>query len=253
MSKANQKRTLGQNFLVDNEIIKNIIELSRVSNDDIVYEVGSGNGVLTAELCKISKFVHSFEIDFSWYSYCQKKLKYGNLNLFNLDGFDNNLDLHFDVFFSSLPYYESRNAFLWLCQRDFSKGVILLQKEFVEKLMSQPGNKNYRAISILSQYRFSINKLLDIPFSAFDPSPKVNSVLIEIFPKTDPLSKKIINDVQFLLSFRKKNVSFILKYFNKMKHTKDHTVDFGECLNKKLGQLSVHQIFQLNLLLNDEV
>ncbi len=249
MNKSNQKTTLGQNFLVDNETIKNIIELSRVNKEDIVYEVGSGKGVLTAELCKISKLVHSFEIDFSWYSYCQKNLKYGNLNLFNLDGFDNNLNLPFDVFFSSLPYNESRNAFLWLCQREFSKGIILLQKEFVEKLMSQPGNKNYRAISILAQYRFSINKLLDIPCSSFDPRPKVNSVLIEIFPKTDPLSKKIIDDIQFLLSFRKKSVSFIFKYF-KMNYGKDYTIDFGEYLNKKLGQLSVHQIFQLYLLLN---
>ena len=133
--KKKQKKSLGQHFLVDYNIVKKIIEMSKINDNDIVYEVGSGNGVLTNELCKISKFVYSFEIDPYYYFHCNEKLLYNNLNLSNFDGFDDSIIVKFDIFFSSLPYYESRNALSWLCQKDFKKGILLLQREFVEKLL----------------------------------------------------------------------------------------------------------------------
>ncbi|MBA3749977.1 MAG: hypothetical protein H0X03_03630 [Nitrosopumilus sp.] len=249
--KKQQKKSLGQHFLVDSNIIKEIIELSKIGNNDVVYEVGSGNGVLTNELCKISKFVYSFEIDPYFYFLCKKKLAYNNLNLLNLDGFDNDKNICFDIFFSSLPYYESRNALSWLCQKDFKKGILLVQREFAEKLLSLPGDKNYRAISIISQYRFSINLLLDVHLSAFIPQPKINSVLIEVFPKTPPLSKKFMNDIQFLFSFRKKNISFLIKYFKKSEQDCLGHFDINKIKDKKLGQLSIKQIYQLSMFLND--
>ncbi len=245
----NHNKSLGQHFLVDDNIIKKIIALSEIDGNDVVYEVGSGNGVLTNELCKISKFVHSFEIDPYLYFNCKGKLPYGNLNLLNLDGFNNITDVRFDVFFSSLPYNESRRAFSWLCQRDFKKGILLLQREFVEKLLSPPRDKNYRAISIISQYRFCIKVLLGVPRSSFTPRPRVDSLLIEIAPSRPALPKKIIDDIQFLLSFRKKNISFLIKHFKKSKQN-NGVFDFSEIIDKKLGQLSVEQIYQLSLFLN---
>ncbi len=249
--KKKQKKSLGQNFLVDGNIIKKIVELSKIDSNDVVFEVGSGNGVLTNELCKISKFVYSFEIDSYFYFYCKKNLSFNNnLKLLNLDAFDNAIDVDFDVFFSSLPYYESRNALSWLSQKSFRKGIILLQREFVDKLLSPPGDKNYRAISIVTQYRFSIRLLLDVPAYSFVPQPKIDSVLIEIVPKTPPMPKKIINNIQFLFSFRKKNVSFLLKYFDKFEQNCHKGIDFDPIKNKKLGQLPVEQIYQLSLILN---
>jgi 16S rRNA (adenine1518-N6/adenine1519-N6)-dimethyltransferase len=92
-------RSLGQHFLVDGNAVKKIIALSKIDGNDVVYEVGSGHGILTNELCKISKFVHSFEIDPYLYYNCKSKLPYGNLNLYNLDGFDNIIGVRFDIFF----------------------------------------------------------------------------------------------------------------------------------------------------------
>jgi 16S rRNA (adenine1518-N6/adenine1519-N6)-dimethyltransferase len=248
--RKNHNRSLGQHFLVDGNMVKKIIALSKLDSNDVVYEVGSGGGILTNELCKTSKFVHSFEIDPYLYYNCKSKLPYRNLNLHNLDGF-NMISVRFDVFFSSLPYNESRHAFSWLCQKDFKKGILLVQREFVEKLVSSPGDKNYRAISIISQYRFYIRVLLDVPRSSFSPQPRVDSVLIEISPRRPPLSKKIIDDVQFLLSFRKKNISFLLKYFKKSVEN-NGVFDFSRIIDKKLGQLSVDQIYQLSLFLNKD-
>jgi len=78
---------LGQNFLVDHAMIKKIIQESKINIQDVIYEVGTGKGILTTELCKISKFVHSFELDSTLYSHCKKNLKHANLALLHLDGF----------------------------------------------------------------------------------------------------------------------------------------------------------------------
>jgi 16S rRNA (adenine1518-N6/adenine1519-N6)-dimethyltransferase len=244
---------LGQNFLVDQTMIRKIIEESRINREDVIYEVGTGKGILTTELCKISKFVHSFELDSILYSHCKRNLKHANLELLHLNGFNENLTIPFDVFFSSLPYYESRNALTWLCQRNFKKGIILLQNEFVEKLLSKPGEKNYRAISILSQYRFSIKKLLDVPRTSFSPSPKVDSVLIEICPRTSPLTNKVIKDIQFLLSFRKKTTSFIVNYFKKNYARNFDGFDHNGFGKNKLVKLSPKDIVHFSIYLNNSI
>lgn len=240
------KANLGQNFLVDKKIVKKIIELSQIDKNDAVYEVGTGIGTLTKELCKISKFVYSFELDSKLYEQSKKQLKYDNLKLFNLDGLNEKLDMQFDVFFSSLPYYESRKAMSWLCQKHFKRGILLLQREFVEKLVSKPGDENYRAISILSQYRFSINILLKVSPSSFSPKPKVESLLIELCPKTSPLSPQVIRDIQFLYSFRKKTVSFVLNYFNK--HYKHNIFEpaLSNITSIRIANLSPIQLIWLN-------
>jgi len=240
------KSNLGQNFLIDTKIVDKIVCLSGIGKEDVVYEVGTGNGILTKRLCKISKFVRSFELDSKIYEQSKRLLKYNNLELSNLDGLNEKSNIQFDVFFSSLPYYESRRALSWLCQRQFHRAIILLQREFVEKLISKPGDKNYRAISILSQYRFSITPLLKVPPSSFSPKPKVDSLLVELSPKVSPLSLQVIYDVQFLFSFRKKTVSFVLNYFNK--HCKDNLdrSAISDIASIRIAQLSPSQILWLN-------
>jgi 16S rRNA (adenine1518-N6/adenine1519-N6)-dimethyltransferase len=240
------KSNLGQNFLIDTKIVDKIVELSGIGKEDIVYEVGTGNGILTKRLCKISKFVHSFELDSKIYEQSKKHLIFDNLDLSNLDGLNEKSNILFDVFFSSLPYYESRRALSWLCQKRFERGIILLQREFVEKLIAKPGDKNYRAISILSQYRFSITKLLKVPPSSFSPKPKVDSILVELCPKASPLSLQAINDVQFLLSFRKKTVSSVLNYFNKLYKGNLDKSAISDISSVRIAQLSPSQIFRLN-------
>jgi len=253
MSRLTLKKNtkLGQNFLVDHYMIRKIIQESKINIEDVIYEVGTGKGILTDELCKTSKFVYSFELDSTLYSLCKRNLKHENLALFHGDGFNEDNIIPFDVFFSSLPYYESRNAVLWLCQRNFRRGIILLQREFVEKLLSKPGEKNYRAISILCQYRFSINKLLDIPRTSFSPEPKVDSVLIEIVPRTLPLTNNVIRDIQFLLSFRKKTVSFIFNYFKKNYNSEFDDFDHNGFGKNKLVKLSPEDIIRFSTYLNN--
>ena len=241
-----RKPVLGQNFLVDKKIVEKIIELSRIDRNDVVYEVGTGKGTLTKELCKISKFVYSFELDSYLYKQSKESLKFDNLKIFNLDGLNEKLNMPFDVFFSSLPYYESRKALSWLCQKEFKLAILLLQREFVEKLVSKPGDKNYRAISILSQYRFSINILFKVSPSSFSPKPKVESLIVELCPKTTPLTPQVIKDIQFLYSFRKKTVSFVLKYFNKHYKSNFFESTISDIESIRIANLSPLQLLWLN-------
>ena len=67
-------------------MIQKIIQESKINKEDVIYEVGTGKGILTTELCKISKFVHSFELDSTLYSHCKRNLKHANLALMHLDG-----------------------------------------------------------------------------------------------------------------------------------------------------------------------
>ncbi|MGN6624692.1 MAG: hypothetical protein ACTHKK_11170, partial [Candidatus Nitrosocosmicus sp.] len=91
----------------------------------------------------------------------------------------------------------------------------------------------------------------DVPISSFYPQPKVNSVLIEIIPKIFPLSKRTIDNIQFLFSFRKKNVSFLINYFNISGSDGSKSFDIDKIKNKKIGQLSVDEIYELTCFLNE--
>ena len=88
MSRLTLKKNtkLGQNFLVDHYMIRKIIQGSKINIEDVIYEVGTGKGILTDELCKTSKFVYSFELDSTLYSLCKRNLKHENLALFHGDG-----------------------------------------------------------------------------------------------------------------------------------------------------------------------
>jgi 16S rRNA A1518/A1519 N6-dimethyltransferase RsmA/KsgA/DIM1 with predicted DNA glycosylase/AP lyase activity len=247
------KTRLGQHFLRDSSVLDRIVKLAGIESKEVVYEVGSGKGDLTERLCKVSGFVYSSEIDSQLYCYCKEKLHFDNLRLLNIDGLNDSLDIKFDFFISNLPYYESKNALVWLCQKRFRKGLLLVQKEFAEKLMSLPGKKSYRSISVISQFRFSMTTLLTVPCYLFHPPPQVDSVLIEIIPKCPPISKKTIDDIRFLLSFRKKNVSFVLKYHGKSVNDSicDNGLEIAKIKDMKLGQLRAGQIFQLSCFLNE--
>ena len=165
----------------------------------------------------------------------------------NGDGLNEKPSISFDVFVSNLPYYESRRAISWLCQKNFKKGIIMLQREFVNKLLSKPGDKNYRAISVLCQHRFSINILMDIPRTSFNPIPKVDSQLIELCPKNLPLDKHTIDNIQFLFSFRKKTVSFFLHFLNKHFESNIDPIKYSDVGTNKIANLSPPNIMNLTM------
>src|SRR5690348_5083717 len=157
--KLPRRKLLGQHMLRDERIIRKLLKMSVIDQNETVYEAGTGDGSLTRALCKIAKSVVSFEIDKTLFDRSRKLLSsFPNLSLMNANIFDC-FSLTFDVFISNLPYSRSKQALEWLPLQSFSRAIITVQKEFADKLQASPGDKNYRAISVIAQYCFNIEQL----------------------------------------------------------------------------------------------
>jgi len=217
----NRRRLLGQHTLVDNDILSKILDRAEINKKDIVFEVGTGNGILTAELCKRANKVISCEVDSELVKKAQKFLKYNNLVLINGDGFKTEYD--FDVFVSNLPYSKSRTAIEWLAERDFDRAIVMVQKEFAEKLTARDGS-NYRAVSALAQYCFDIEQVMHVNKNSFYPKPKVDSILLKITKKRR-VSKDTIRSLKLLFSFRGKRVGSVARKFKIDKNLNDKRVE----------------------------
>lgn len=217
--------SFGQHMLIDLKILANIIEASQISNDEIVCEAGTGNGILTHELCKQAKSVISFELDNLLFSNARKSLFYlSNLNLVNADLFKR-YNVDFNVFVSNLPYSKSKDAFYWLPFQKFNRAIIMVQKEFADKLEAAPGEKNYRAISVITQHCFNIQSLFNVDRKAFYPEPTVESVVIRLVPSGSRITRQTIKNVNFMFSQRNKKASSIAKKFGNKFEFGDTRID----------------------------
>jgi 16S rRNA (adenine1518-N6/adenine1519-N6)-dimethyltransferase len=209
----NITKALGQHMLVDQLIVEKIFYAAQISNCETVLEAGTGQGILTARLCKAAKHVVSYEIDSKLYRrtreqlYCS--LQFNNLELVNADIFRTKCLNFFDVFVSNLPYSRSRDAFEWLSTQKFGRAIVMVQDEFADKLTATPGSKNYRAISVLSAYCFVIEKLFKVRKHSFEPQPKVESTVIKVIP-INTVAKEIVKKINLIFSKRNKRVESVV-------------------------------------------
>jgi 16S rRNA (adenine1518-N6/adenine1519-N6)-dimethyltransferase len=232
--RGSKRISLGQHRLVDFQILEKIIEASQINKREIVCEAGTGNGILAYELCRHSKFVISYEIDSILFEKASKKTL-PNLRLVNADIFKiDNLD--FDVFVSNLPYSKSKDAFSWLPFQKFDRAIVMVQKEFAAKLQASPGEKNYRAISVVTQHCFNIQSLFNVDRKAFDPEPSIESEVIRVVPKKHSrITHMTIKNIYFLFSQRNRMATSIARKFG-------GKVDFGDT---RIGWLNVDEMIQL--------
>ena len=117
----------------------------------------------------------------------------------------------FDVLVSSLPYSESSNFVEWLGRHRYERAVVLLQRDFVDKLLAEPGDDGYRAISVISQISSEVRPELDVARESFDPPPKVSSAVVVIRPRRIALSREDIRLVKLLFSQRRRKLGGALK------------------------------------------
>jgi 16S rRNA (adenine1518-N6/adenine1519-N6)-dimethyltransferase len=197
-------------MLVDRRILAKIISAAYIGKDEIVLEAGTGQGILTAELCKYAKQVISYEIDIKLYRKVQGQLlsQFKNLELVNADLFKTKDPHFFDVFISNLPYSRSRDAIEWLSTQEFDRAILMVQEEFADKLAARPGSKNYRAISALAAHCFAIEKLFKVRRESFEPQPKVESSIIRIIP-INAITREGIRNINLLFSRRNKKASSV--------------------------------------------
>ena len=204
-----KRKALGQHYLVDPMVVRQVIELACVKRGERVLEIGTGRGALTELLCEVSDRFEAFELDEANYLATRKRVRGMRVLLHLGDAFS--ASPVFDVLVSSLPYSESSAFIEWLSQRRYDRAIVVLQKEFVEKLMSPPGRRNYRAISVILQTSSTIRVVERIHREAFVPPPRVASVLAVIKSKRT-LTPQQIGAVKMLFSQKKRKLGAALKH-----------------------------------------
>ena len=225
-----KRKLLGQHFLNSKSIAELIVKEAEISKNDVVFEIGTGPGILIPLLCENAQKVISVDADEKLIKKARLNFsKFDNLVLKSGDGF-NQKDV-FSIFVSNLPYSKSKDAIEWLAQNSFSHGVIMVQKEFAEKLLAT--SKNRRAVSIIATYTLEIEKISVVGKNNFSPPPKDDSVILKISKKTT-IDKKLISLINDLFSYRRKTVKNILKQFNKQ-----------STIEKRIDDLSGDEIVNL--------
>ena len=225
-----KRQRLGQHFLTSETVAKKIVAAAKISKNDLVLEIGTGKGILLPHLCKKAKKVVSIEADKQLYEFTKNQFsKMPNLQLGNGDGFKTSTN--FTIFVSNLPYSKSRKALEWLIQKKYSKAIIMVQKEFYEKLNTK-GNER-KALSVLVNYSTDIKKIMDVNKTNFLPPPKVDSVVL-LLSRKKPISKEVIETVNRLYSYKRKSLKNILKRFGKIIES-----------NKRLEELSSEEIIKI--------
>jgi 16S rRNA (adenine1518-N6/adenine1519-N6)-dimethyltransferase len=207
-----KRKRLGQHFLHSAEIAKSIVLAAKITKSDVVFELGTGLGILTPLLCRHAKKVISIDKDMDLYEKAKSQFSTTN-NLFLKcgDGFQS--IENFSIFVSNLPYSQSKEAIEWLAQKNFSHGVIMVQKEFAEKLFAK-STKERRAVSVIANHTLEIQKIINVKKSNFSPPPNVDSVVLTI-TKKNSIDKDLIEILNKIFSYRRKTIRNIFKQFGK--------------------------------------
>ncbi len=184
-------KTLGQNFLIDGNIVRKIVDFAEVTKDDYILEIGPGIGTLTQELLKRAKKVVSIEIDSKLIPILRD----------NLREFDNFVLIHNDILkidiknlieeqfegksikiVANLPYYVTTPIIMELLEKRLKiKSItIMIQKEVAERINAMPKSKNYGALSIAVQYYCDSKAGFLVKKNCFMPAPKVDSLVIRL-------------------------------------------------------------------------
>ncbi|MDG7008933.1 MAG: hypothetical protein JRN06_12005 [Nitrososphaerota archaeon] len=202
-----KRQRLGQHYLVDGEVIEKIVESADVHPSERVLEIGTGRGALTRRLAELGASFVGYEIDEANYEETSEAVRGTTAEIVRADAFAQ--DPEFDVLVTSLPYSESAVFVRWLSCRRFDRAIAVLQKDFVEKITAQPGEREYRGIAAVAQIAFEVEVLAKVSRTAFDPPPRVDSVLASFVQKR-VVSEDEVRQVIRLFSLRRRQVDSAL-------------------------------------------
>ncbi len=185
------KKSLGQNFLINQDIIKKIINVVDIKNKNVL-EIGPGTGNLTLEILrKTPKKVILIEKDINLSNLLQKKFK-ENVEIINEDILKINENILCDqslIVFGNLPYNISTEILSkWILNLNknkiwFSYLILMFQKEVADRIISKFNTKDYGRLSVLANWRLKIRKIIDVDAASFRPKPKVDSTVLFFEPK----------------------------------------------------------------------
>lgn len=195
------KKSLGQNFIIDTNILENIVSAGDITKDTTVIEVGPGIGALTEQLAKKAKEVIAFEIDDRLLPVLDDTLSpYSNVTILHQDILNVDLPSFYEeqlkeakeiVVVANLPYYITTPIIMRFLESNLpvDRMVLMMQKEVASRLSASPSTKAYGSLSIAVQYYMDAEVAFIVPKTVFVPQPNVESAIIR-------LTKKETKDVE---------------------------------------------------------
>jgi dimethyladenosine transferase len=185
------QKKYGQNFLIEKNIIENIISSSGIDKDDCVLEIGPGIGTMTEYLCKNSKFVIAVEIDKNLIPILEETLKdYDNKIIINQDILKtdiSDLSLKYNngkpiKVVANLPYYITTPIIMGLFEKNvpLKSITVMIQKEVADRMRSKPKTKDYGALALAVQFYSKPEVIAEVSKNCFIPRPKVSSSVIKL-------------------------------------------------------------------------
>jgi 16S rRNA (adenine1518-N6/adenine1519-N6)-dimethyltransferase len=193
------KKSLGQNFLIDTNILKNIVEHAGLNEHSGAIEIGPGIGALTEQLAKNSKKVVAFEIDQRLIPILRDTLSpYPNVTVIHEDILKADVqqvmesefqDIEDVMVVANLPYYVTTPIIMKLLEDQLPiRGIVcMLQKEVADRISAKPGTKEYGSLSIAVQYYTSAETVMIVPKTVFVPQPNVDSAVIRLIKREKPI------------------------------------------------------------------
>lgn len=192
------KKSLGQNFIIDTNILRNIVDAGDVDKETTVIEIGPGIGALTEQIAKVAKEVIAFEIDDRLLPVLDDTLSpYDNITIIHQDI----LQVDFEQFakdyltetsrlvvIANLPYYITTPITMALLESKLpvETMVLMMQKEVASRLEAKPSTKAYGSLSIALQYYTEVEVAFTVPRTVFMPQPNVESAIIRLDVRDEP-------------------------------------------------------------------
>ena len=250
------RKNFGQNFLVDPVITERCASMAHC--EGAVIEIGPGIGGLTEQLAKVSKNVTAYEIDENLIPVLEDVLAdYDNVEILLQDFLECDIDAKVAELkekygsvsvCANLPYYITTPVLFRIFEiPDIDYITVMVQKEVGERFAAKPGDSEYSALSAEGQYLFDVKKLFTVPGRSFNPSPNVDSVIIQFSRKDSSLSKEELTDffsfVRACFKQRRKTVyNNLREYLDDPERARQVLAEAGIEEGRRAQQLSVDEL-----------
>lgn len=197
-------KSLGQNFLIDENILNRIVDSADISAEDVVIEIGTGIGTLTYELCRRAKKVIAVEIDSALLPILSDTLRdCENVQIINEDILKLDMEMLKSLtenakrikVIANLPYYITSAIITRFLESELSVDtmVLMMQKEVGDRVTAVPNTKAYGSLSVFIQFYMQTQRVMRIPKTAFIPQPNVDSLLVKFSKKDQDLQPDLID------------------------------------------------------------
>ena len=233
------KKSFGQNFLTDTNILQKIVDTAEIDDQVNVIEIGPGIGALTEFLAERATQVMAFEIDHRLVPILADTLRdFDNVTVVNEDILKVDLAQHIQNFknpdlpikvVANLPYYITTPILMHLIESGipFSEFVVMMQKEVADRISAQPNTKAYGSLSIAVQYYMTAKVAFIVPRTVFVPAPNVDSAILKMVRRPEPAVA--VEDESFFFKVSKASFTHRRKtlwnnltgYFGKTEEVKD--------------------------------